>query len=171
MKEIDKITIRLEKLFNDLGMPELYACADTFFSYGEDDDDMPTVFYSILDEDMELEAVCDKLYSEFYFDYTGKYLPISNYTFDILHEIGHHKTVKNFSKKEINSYRKECTHILEKNISLEEQQRLYMYLPVEAEATKEACRLVQGNIRLLKQFEKDMKKLFENLQKTLDNEN
>ena len=25
MKEIDKITIRLEKLFNDLGMPELYA--------------------------------------------------------------------------------------------------------------------------------------------------
>ena len=172
MKQIDKITIRLEKLFNDMGMYELYACADDCFSYGEDTDNMPTVFYSIISDD--IDNICDKLYAEFYKQETGKNLPISNYTFSILHEIGHHKTIKQFTGYDIIGYQIDCCKLAEKRkrkeITIEEEQSLYMRLPIEEIATKTACKLVQENIKLLKEFEKDIKILFENLQKALDNE-
>lgn len=175
MKEIDKITIRIEKLFNDLQMPELYAHADCFFSFGYDTDNIPTVFYSIIEEDDEIEKICDKLYSEFYTEHTHKVLPVSAYTFSILHEVGHHKTMHMFSEQDIKEYRKACKQLMKKSnlnmISDEQVQKKYMDFPVEKAATLEACKLVQQNIKLLKQFEKDMIKLFENLQKTLDNEN
>lgn len=174
MKGIDKITIRIEKLFNDLHMPELYACADKYFSYCEDDNNNPTVFYSIIEEDEELENICDRLFSDFYIQQTHENLPISQYTFSILHEVGHYKTMKMFSKGDIQKYRYDCISLMKKRlvgrISMEEEQKRYMYLPVEYEATKEACRLVQENLQLLKDFENDIKILFENLQKMLDNE-
>lgn len=174
MKEIDKITIRIEKLFNDLHMPELYACADKCFSYGNDINDIPTVFYSIIEENEELENICDRLFSDFYIQHTHENLPISQYTFSILHEVGHHRTMKLFTKGDIQKYRYDCMLLMRKQIagqiSIEEEQKRYMYLPIEYEATKEACKLVQENLQLLKDFEKDIKILFEILQKTLDNE-
>lgn len=173
MKEIDKITIRIEKLFNDLNMPELYACADDCFSYCEDNDNAPTVFYSIIEENAELENICDRLFSDFYILHTHENLPVSHYTFSILHEVGHHKTMKMFSKGDIQKYRYDCMLLMQKRIagkiSIEEEQKRYMYLPVEYEATKEACKLVQENLQLLKDFEEDMKILAENFQKALDN--
>ena len=173
MKEIDKITIRIERLFNDLHMPELYACADKCFSYGADNDDVPTVFYSIIEENEELKDICDRLFSDFYVQQTHENLPVSQYTFSILHEVGHHKTMKMFSKGDIQKYRYDCISLMEKRltgrITIEEEQKRYMYLPVEYEATKEACRLVQENLQLLKDFEEDMKILAINFQKALDN--
>ena len=91
-----------------------------------------------------------------------------------MHEIGHHKTIKQFTKKDIKQYRKDCYKLMlqrkQKKITIKEEQKFYMQLPIEAIATKTACKLVQEYKKLLKDFEKDIKILFENLQKVLDDE-
>ena len=167
-KCINAITRRIESLFNELNMPELYAEADDYFHYDIEQDDTTCIYYSIIQD----EEIVDQCYKDFIRKYSKFHtVPISMFTFSLLHEIGHHLTINDFSEADFMQYEIETTTLAMKIKDLGEKiiQNAYMLLPIEYEANIKAIEIMDNNLCLLYNFEDDIKILFEKLNLMLDN--
>ena len=166
-RQIYKITCRIEQLFNELNIPELYAEADEYFHYDIQQDDSTYVFYSIINS----EKIVDDCYRTFITKHSKFHtVPISMFTFSLLHEIGHHLTIGNFTEKDFTDYETQAFLLSHNKFMTEEQiQTAYMLLPLEYEANIKAIEIMEQHLTILYNFENDMQKLFEKLNLILDN--
>lgn len=150
LKGVDELNEVFEQFFVELGYPEIECDIDAEFAYYYGTDEITYTLFSIPEADEGFRQ---------YLNINYPTMPnCSMFVFSLLHELGHHITMAQYSKKDFKKWKVEKAKIETKKADtpkeMIENQIAYCGLFDEKIATAEAVKILIANYEYIQEFEK-----------------